>query len=161
MVIATKSSSVSPRPRRASAPITPASLLLHKRLMAGERQETDGPTLEQCLVLPPGLALKGDGLLSQSLSNLGDGPERENGVGGGGGGGGGGGDGGGGGGGGDGSHGLDPVASNGRESGILQVERAGKGFHAGDERAIISTYTFEVRVRNLAVFHIRTDFLSS
>lgn len=145
MIIETKSSSVSPRPRRASAPTPPASLLLHKRLMDGEQQETvgtaAGPTLEQCLVLPPGLALKVDGLLSNSqpLSKLGERPESEGGGGGSGGGGGGGG-------------GLDQAASNEGESGNVQVERGGEGgLYAGDERAIISTYTFQVR----GFFHMR------
>ncbi|CAM9846665.1 unnamed protein product [Ectocarpus fasciculatus] len=81
MVIETTSSSVSPRPRRASAPVPPTSLLPFKPLMAGEkRQERErgaagGPTLDQCLVLPSGVALKIDGLLSTS------GAAREHGVG--------------------------------------------------------------------------------
>lgn len=131
MVIETTTSSLSPRPRRASAPIPPASLLLHKRLMDGEQQETAGPTLEQCLVLPPGLALKVDGLLSHPLSKLGEGPESEDaGSGGGGGGNGGGGD--------------DQPSRKAGEEGGHHVERREGGLHVGDDRAIISAYTFEV-----------------
>ncbi|CAB1101067.1 unnamed protein product [Ectocarpus sp. CCAP 1310/34] len=80
MVIETTSSSVSPRPRRASAPVPPTSLLPFKPLMAGEKRQQrepgadGGPTLDQCLVLPSGVALKIDGLLSTS------GAERECGV---------------------------------------------------------------------------------
>ncbi|CAM9438196.1 unnamed protein product [Ectocarpus sp. 4 AP-2014] len=80
MVIETTSSSVSPRPRRASAPVPPTSLLPFKPLMAGEKRQQrepgadGGPTLDQCLVLPSGVALKIDGLLSTS------GVERECGV---------------------------------------------------------------------------------
>ncbi|CAM9591944.1 unnamed protein product [Ectocarpus sp. 12 AP-2014] len=72
MVIETTSSSVSPRPRRASAPVPPTSLLPFKPLMAGEKRQQGepgadgGPTLDQCLVLPSGVALKIDGLLSTS-----------------------------------------------------------------------------------------------
>eukprot|EP00752_Nemacystus_decipiens_P008808 g7860.t1 len=124
MVIETTSSSVSPRPRRASAPIPPASLLLHKSLMNGERQGTDGPTLEQCLVLPPGLALKADGLLTQPLSKLGEGSKSRGGSSGGGG------------------DGLDEAASDEGVGDGPQVEHEG-GLRADDERAIISTYTFE------------------
>lgn len=129
MVIETTPSSVSPRPRRASAPVPPASLPLHKRSVDGEQQEANGgPTLEQCLVLPPGLALKVDGLLSQPLSELGEGPESEGGIGDSGGGG----------------EGLDQAIREQREEGGLQAESGEGGLRGGDDRAIISSFTFEV-----------------
>lgn len=107
-------------------------MVLHKSLGGDTRRNTVGPTLEQCLVLPPGVALKVDGLLSQQplLSKLG----AE--------------DGGRDGGGGDG---LDQVASKEGVGGSLQAGRGEGGLHAGDDRAIISTYTFEVRVGSVGV----------
>lgn len=149
MVIETTSSSVSPRPRRASAPVPPTSLLPFKPLMAGEkRQERErgadgGPTLDQCLVLPSGVALKIDGLLSTS------GAERECGVSIGNG---------------DGAGGADADSGGGDDDrgNVLSnsLEKDGKGVACpipgaegngddGGDRAIISSFHFNVRSRSV------------
>lgn len=95
------------------------------------RQEVGGPTLDQCLVLPEGLALEIDGLLS---SDGGVGRERESGNGG--------------------DSGVAPQqggSSGGSVGGAKDVERdrssTGAGGRGGD-RAIISSYHFEVRPWN-------------
>lgn len=149
MIIEPAGSSLSPRPRRASAPIPKTSVLLHKQFMAGEQpEETDGPTLDQCLVLPPGIALKIDGLLSPPLSKSGAGRESDGGVGENGG-----------------SVGHDQAvissysSSRGEEGGAGDCPAqggagGGGGIGTRDDRAIILSYNFEVRVMGRCCFSI-------
>ncbi|CAM9345346.1 unnamed protein product [Scytosiphon promiscuus] len=133
MVIATTSASVSPRPRRASAPLPPSSALrLHKQYAGSEgegrqRQEAGGPTLDQCLVLPAGLALEIDGLLSSSPADLGIGRESD----------------GGGGGGGASPPAVPPEGKGSLEGGDGDRGHSSPGAGRGDDRAIISSYHFE------------------
>lgn len=96
-----------------------------------------GPTLDQCLVLPKGLALKIDGLLSAPLSELVE-DAREGGGGGGRVGGGGEEDGGG----------LDQVVriDGRREEPPPRAEVGEGGLGGGEDRPIISMYAFEVSV---------------
>ncbi len=102
-----------------------------------------GPTLDQCLVLPKGLALKIDGLLSAPLSEL-AGEAQQGGGGGGGGKGGGEEDGGEG----EDGGGLDQVVriDGGREEPPQRAEVGEGELGGGEDRPIISMYTFEVRV---------------
>lgn len=129
MVIATTSGSVSPRPRRASAPMPPSSLLLNSKQSTGgvgERQGTDGPTLDQCLVLPAGLALEIDGLLTSAPAEVEVGRGSSSG--------------------GNSSAPQPAVSSDNRPEGGGTGERdkTGLGTGRGDDRAIISSYHFEV-----------------